>query len=110
MACEETNKTKRLGLLAMFHAVQITTIEKMPQKPFNPLLGETYELIKPGKFFFLAEQVSHHPPISVLYTRGNSGYERTASVKIKTSFKHGTLYFTNTFKDYIDIPRYGERF
>ena len=31
-------------------------------KPFNPLLGETYELVAP-KYRFLAELVSHHPPI-----------------------------------------------
>lgn len=36
------------------------------KKPFNPLLHETYELIHP-KFKFIAEQVSHHPPISAAY-------------------------------------------
>ncbi|KAH3743677.1 oxysterol binding family protein [Pelomyxa schiedti] len=36
------------------------------RKPFNPLLGETFEVIaKDGSYRFLAEQVSHHPPISV---------------------------------------------
>lgn len=34
-------------------------------KNFNPLLGETYELIRPDKGWkYVAEQVSHHPPIS----------------------------------------------
>lgn len=36
-------------------------------KPFNPLLGETYELIREDMGFKLvAEQVSHHPPVSAL--------------------------------------------
>ncbi|CAF3703387.1 unnamed protein product [Rotaria sordida] len=36
------------------------------RKNFNPLLGETYECIREDKGWkFLAEQVSHHPPISV---------------------------------------------
>ena len=34
-------------------------------KPFNPILGETYECVREEKGFrFLGEQVSHHPPIS----------------------------------------------
>ncbi|KAH7694052.1 Oxysterol-binding protein, partial [Aphelenchoides avenae] len=32
-------------------------------KPFNPLLFETYELTRPN-YRFMAEQVSHHPPVS----------------------------------------------
>jgi len=32
-------------------------------KPFNPILGETWEF-KGKNFKFLSEQVSHHPPIS----------------------------------------------
>ncbi|CAF0874345.1 unnamed protein product [Adineta ricciae] len=36
------------------------------RKNFNPLLGETYECIREDKGWkFVAEQVSHHPPISV---------------------------------------------
>jgi hypothetical protein len=35
------------------------------RKPFNPLLGETFEYIDPKrKFMYLSEQVSHHPPVS----------------------------------------------
>lgn len=32
-------------------------------KPFNPILGETFEIITP-EYNYFAEQVSHHPPIS----------------------------------------------
>ncbi|CAF0976428.1 unnamed protein product [Rotaria sp. Silwood1] len=36
------------------------------RKNFNPLLGETYECIREDKGWkFIAEQVSHHPPITV---------------------------------------------
>ncbi|KAJ9088961.1 Oxysterol-binding protein 3 [Entomophthora muscae] len=34
------------------------------RKPFNPLLGETYECMRPDKGFrFIAEKVSHTPPV-----------------------------------------------
>ncbi|XP_031562391.1 oxysterol-binding protein-related protein 1-like [Actinia tenebrosa] len=40
-------------------------------KPFNPLLGETYELVREDLGFkLIAEQVSHHPPISALQCEG----------------------------------------
>jgi hypothetical protein len=36
------------------------------KKPFNPLLGETFEYIdKDNRWRFFAEQVSHHPPVCV---------------------------------------------
>ena len=35
-------------------------------KPFNPVIGETFQAdINGGKY--AAEQVSHHPPISAFY-------------------------------------------
>jgi len=36
------------------------------KKPFNPMLGETYELVT-EEYRFLSEQVSHHPPVSAYY-------------------------------------------
>jgi len=43
--------------------VQLTSLDQGFNKPFNPLLGETYEL-QTDEFKFIAEQVSHHPPIT----------------------------------------------
>lgn len=42
-----------------------TTIGRIA-KPFNPLLGETHEMVT-KKFKIMSEQVSHHPPISASY-------------------------------------------
>ena len=38
------------------------------KKPFNPLLGETYDL-KIGALDVVCEQVSHHPPISACFAK-----------------------------------------
>ena len=54
-------------------------------KPFNPLLGETYECIREDKGFkFIAEQVCHHPPVSACHAESDNfillaGYEITLS-------------------------------
>ncbi|KAJ7322421.1 hypothetical protein JRQ81_018708 [Phrynocephalus forsythii] len=42
-------------------------------KPFNPVLGETYECIREDKGFqFFSEQVSHHPPISACHAESDN--------------------------------------
>ncbi|KAJ2908593.1 Oxysterol-binding protein 3, partial [Coemansia aciculifera] len=38
------------------------------RKPFNPLLGETYEMVDSlGGYRFVSEKVSHHPPVMACY-------------------------------------------
>ena len=41
-------------------------------KPFNPLLGETYELTR-NDFRIVCEQVGHHPPVSAWHATGKDG-------------------------------------
>lgn len=42
------------------------------RKPFNPLLGETYECVRPDKgFLFISEKVSHSPPIFACHAESN---------------------------------------
>ena len=57
-------------------------------KPFNPLLGETYELKVQGDtpFHYVSEQVSHHPPVSALFARGRS-WTLSANVEPKVKFQ-----------------------
>ena len=56
----------RLAYIAVFfYALNPYSINRL-KKPFNPLLGETFEYCENG-IRFIAEQVSHHPPISAFY-------------------------------------------
>jgi len=41
-------------------------------KPFNPILGETFQGIIDGCLVY-GEQISHHPPISATFLKGR-GY------------------------------------
>ena len=43
------------------------------EKPFNPILGETFQGWVNGCPVY-AEQISHHPPISAIYMVGR-GYK-----------------------------------
>lgn len=65
-AAETTDCYIRITLIGAFIMTSLTSIEEGFNKPFNPLLGETYEF-ENERFKFIAEQVSHHPPITAWY-------------------------------------------
>ena len=49
-------------------------------KPFNPLLGETFECVREDKGFrYISEQVSHHPPVSCCAATGMGEYSSGCS-------------------------------
>lgn len=59
------DSTLRMVYVAAFAASEYASTINRIAKPFNPLLGETFEYARPDQNFRLVtEQVSHHPPIS----------------------------------------------
>ncbi|OCK77672.1 hypothetical protein K432DRAFT_427831 [Lepidopterella palustris CBS 459.81] len=64
-ATSPSNNGERLAHIAAFaiSAFSISRIkERAIRKPFNPMLGETFELVREDKGFrFVSEKVSHHP-------------------------------------------------
>ncbi|VAI07256.1 unnamed protein product [Triticum turgidum subsp. durum] len=54
-------------------------------KPFNPILGETYEMVNHQGITFIAEQVSHHPPMGVAHCE-NDHFTYDITSKLKTKF------------------------
>ncbi|UZJ54653.1 hypothetical protein CBS101457_003973 [Exobasidium rhododendri] len=56
------------------------------RKPFNPLLGETYECVREEKNFrFIAEKVVHQPPIVATYAEGK-GWKCQGWSSVKNKF------------------------
>ncbi|CEQ42845.1 SPOSA6832_04710, partial [Sporobolomyces salmonicolor] len=64
-AAASQDPIERLTLVAVWAVSGVAGNKyRSSRKPFNPLLGETYECIRPDKGFkFISEKVSHHPPI-----------------------------------------------
>lgn len=62
-ANKSSDPVKRMLLVTAFGVAQYNCTDKRLSKPFNPILGETYELLGEDYKYF-AEQVCHHPPIS----------------------------------------------
>ncbi|KAL4972698.1 Oxysterol-binding protein-domain-containing protein [Aspergillus desertorum] len=66
IAADRTDSMERLVYVAAYAASEYASTIGRVAKPFNPLLGETFEYVRPDKGYrFLVEQVSHHPPIGV---------------------------------------------
>lgn len=68
IAADRLDSAERLVYVAAFAASEYASTIGRVAKPFNPLLGETYEYVRPDKGYrFFIEQVSHHPPIGAAY-------------------------------------------
>jgi hypothetical protein len=50
----ESDPIRRLGTVAGFVISMLTNLEKSIMKPFNPMLGETFEFVT-DKYKFIAE-------------------------------------------------------
>ena len=67
MVQPDIDPVSRLEYIGAHYAISQCSHAYRFYKPFNPLLGETYELRNDEKgFVFVSEQVSHHPPIMAM--------------------------------------------
>ncbi|KAJ3598841.1 hypothetical protein NHX12_032805 [Muraenolepis orangiensis] len=70
-ANESSDSTERMKCVAAFAVSAVASQWERTGKPFNPLLGETYELVREDLGFrLISEQVSHHPPVSAFHAEG----------------------------------------
>ncbi|CAO1325969.1 unnamed protein product [Diamesa tonsa] len=70
-ASEQEDAVDRMKYVAAFAVSALACNWERLGKPFNPILGETFELERngdgSGSFRCICEQVSHHPPISAFH-------------------------------------------
>uniref|UniRef100_A0A1I8BK17 Oxysterol-binding protein n=1 Tax=Meloidogyne hapla TaxID=6305 RepID=A0A1I8BK17_MELHA len=69
-ASEKSDISERLAYTAAFAISCYSATAKRTTKPFNPLLGETFEFDRRADLGWrsLTEQVSHHPPAAAMFT------------------------------------------
>ena len=109
-ACQEKDQLKRLAYVAAWSATELQSIEKSSLKPFNPLLGETFEMICEDKEF-ISEQVSHHPPVSASFCRGlKSNWVVWANHKTSSKFTGKTIEMTQQFNTYVELLDFQETY
>nr|NP_611865.1 uncharacterized protein Dmel_CG3860, isoform A [Drosophila melanogaster]AAF47130.1 uncharacterized protein Dmel_CG3860, isoform A [Drosophila melanogaster]AAM11336.1 GH12064p [Drosophila melanogaster]ACL90698.1 CG3860-PA [synthetic construct] len=82
-AAQQEHPADRMKYVAAFAVSALASNWERLGKPFNPLLGETYELQK-GDYRIVCEQVSHHPPVSAFHAESKDfKFHGTISPKIK---------------------------
>ncbi|KAJ0976041.1 hypothetical protein J5N97_018006 [Dioscorea zingiberensis] len=80
------NNLMRMLNVAAFAISGYASTEGRHCKPFNPLLGETYEADYPDKGLrFVSEKVSHHPMIVACHCEGN-GWRFWGDSNLKSKF------------------------
>lgn len=96
-ALAEEDSLLRLVYISAYSAARYFLTNGRIHKPFNPLLGETFEIVTPT-FRSIAEQVSHHPPVLAMHCQGQ-GYtiSKTVNGLIKFTGKSITALDPNRF-------------
>ncbi|KAG4206434.1 hypothetical protein ERO13_A03G009300v2 [Gossypium hirsutum] len=83
---KEGNSLQRILNVAAFAVSGYASSEGRHCKPFNPLLGETYEADFPDKGVrFFSEKVSHHPTLIACHCEGN-GWKFWGDSNLRTKF------------------------
>ncbi|XP_059539661.1 oxysterol-binding protein-related protein 8 isoform X3 [Myotis daubentonii] len=96
-AALEENPYFRLKKVVKWYLSGFYKKPKGLKKPYNPILGETFRClwIHPrtnSKTFYIAEQVSHHPPISAFYVSNRKdGFCISGSILAKSKFYGNSL-------------------
>ncbi|XP_044845797.1 oxysterol-binding protein 2 isoform X8 [Mauremys mutica] len=85
--CESS--TEQMCFVAAFSVSSYSTTVHRTAKPFNPLLGETYELDRLDELGFrsLCEQVSHHPPAAAHHVYSKQGWTLWQEITIASKFR-----------------------
>jgi len=79
-------------------------------KPFNPMLGETFEYVDERRSIkFVGEQVSHHPPITACFVE-DENFEMTAYFRVATRFTGNAVEVEPASTTIIKLKSTGEQY
>eukprot|EP00923_Selenidium_pygospionis_P007084 GHVN01012200.1.p1 GENE.GHVN01012200.1~~GHVN01012200.1.p1 ORF type:complete len:682 (+),score=171.94 GHVN01012200.1:230-2047(+) len=108
-AATKTASVERLALVSLFAITPFASAEGRTYKPFNPLLGETFEHRHNG-FRFLCEQVGHHPPTTAYHMSDDDGdFSAYGHVMVKNKFTGKTIEVWTPGTIHISLPKSAEK-
>ncbi|KAM6956064.1 oxysterol-binding protein-related protein 6 [Lycodopsis pacificus] len=110
-AAETEDPFERMVVVAAFAVSGYSsTYYRAGSKPFNPLLGESYECIREDKgFCFFSEQVSHHPPVSACHCESKN-FTFWQDVRWKNKFWGKSMEILPIGSVNLMIPRFGDHY
>ncbi|XP_056375806.1 oxysterol-binding protein-related protein 3 isoform X2 [Hyla sarda] len=110
-AAETEDPFERMVYIATFAvSAYAPSFYRAGSKPFNPVLGETYECVNEDKGFrFIAEQVSHHPPISVSHAESDK-FVLYQDIRWKNKFWGKSMEIVPIGTTHLLLPAFGDHY
>ncbi|KAJ5162402.1 hypothetical protein N7492_007794 [Penicillium capsulatum] len=112
-AAQSTDGVERLMYMTAFALSSISSgrvKERAIRKPFNPMLGETYELVREDQGFrFIAEKVSHRP-VQLAYQADSREWSLTQSPLPSQKFWGKSAEITTEGRVRVTLHGAGDRF
>lgn len=106
-ANQSQDSAERMAYLVAFIAGGYSLATRT-KKPFNPILGETFEYLN-DKWKFMAEQVSHHPPIGVSEASSDDFFVHL-EMALKTKFKGNSSEVYVDGDSWMELKKTGDKF
>ncbi|XP_067418148.1 oxysterol-binding protein-related protein 3 isoform X4 [Emydura macquarii macquarii] len=110
-AARTPNPFERMVYVAAFAvSAYASSYYRAGSKPFNPVLGETYECVRDDKgFHFFSEQVSHHPPISACHAE-SVNFAFWQDVRWKNKFWGKSMEIVPVGTTHVTLPAFRDHF
>ncbi|XP_017090234.2 oxysterol-binding protein-related protein 2 [Drosophila bipectinata] len=107
-AALQEHPADRMKYVAAFAVSALASNWERLGKPFNPLLGETYELQR-DDYRIVCEQVSHHPPVSAFYAESEN-FKFYGSICPKIKFWGKSVEVNPKGTVTIEFPKWNETY
>lgn len=107
-ASDQNDALERIKIVAAFAVSALASNWERLGKPFNPLLGETFELER-EEFRIICEQVSHHPPVSAFHA-DSKDWQFHGSVHPKLKFWGKSVEIQPKGIVTVELPKWGEAY
>jgi anti-sigma28 factor (negative regulator of flagellin synthesis) len=109
-ASEAADSAHRMAYLIAFITSGYSCAARS-KKPFNPILGETFEYIPADKRWrYFAEQVTHHPPCGVAEVIADNLFRLKLEMELKTKFRGNSTEVTVNGSSFFNTFKYGDEF
>lgn len=102
---------EQLAYVAAFTISSYSTTANRTGKPFNPLLGETYECDRTDDLGWrcVSEQVSHHPPMAAQYCEGR-GWRSWQEFTMTSKFRGKYIQVVPLGNAHVEFTKSGNKF
>jgi len=112
LASQSQDQWEQMAYVAAFTVSSYSTTATRTNKPFNPLLGETYECDRLDDFGWrsLAEQVSHHPPGFAIHVESLKEWEFYQEFTMSSKFRGQYLQIVPLGTSHLEFKKTGHHF